>query len=318
MLEFLYTGEFSVQLPSISAPVSGKTAPSPIRGAFGAPLLSPPPVSGFIAAVQTTNTSANLSTGGWGTPAARIPSFGTPPAVTETTTSANSSLFGRSSTTTTTPSQAPPSVPSFSGSSRSLFGAASPNASPNQTPIFPPNFSFGGGKITPVSSSSPNTDSSSASVSDSTDPLITLSLLYVIAEKYDIEPLKKVSKDKYETIVHSSWNNPHFVDSLRLIYDGTPETKRPDAFRSLVIATAAKNVSALLDRGEFTALLNERGDIATAILRESTEQSKVPATKKCTKNALHALHATHSPLFGSVSKNAPLLYKCVICELYIE
>jgi hypothetical protein len=103
--------------------------------------------------------------------------------------------------------------------------------------------------------------------------LVTLAAIYCTAEKYDVQSLKVLAKGKYESILSSSWNTEHFIDSLKLIYDGTPDMSEPDSLRDLAVKTAATHAKELMDRGEFLSLCKERGDFATDVLKASLHQS---------------------------------------------
>lgn len=124
--------------------------------------------------------------------------------------------------------------------------------------------------------------------------LITHAKVYILAEQYDIQPLKHLAKTKYEVIVSAVWNSPSFTESLLIIYDGTPESVHPDMLRALVLSTAGKNSKELMDRGEFVALCRERRDIATDILKASfaikeipQPASTTPKTVRCRNNPTH-------------------------------
>jgi hypothetical protein len=105
--------------------------------------------------------------------------------------------------------------------------------------------------------------------------LVTLAEIYIIAEKYDVQPLKILVKEKYESLLSSGWNTEYFVDSLQLIYDGTPDMSEPDALRELAIKTAAAHAKELFDRSEFLDLCKERGDLLTDVFKASLLQTSV-------------------------------------------
>lgn len=70
----------------------------------------------------------------------------------------------------------------------------------------------------------------------------------------------------------SSWNSTAFVQTIELIFDGTPDKLEMDSIRQAATETAAKHSKELLDRGEFVTLCQERGDIATAILQAAAKK----------------------------------------------
>ncbi|PQE08263.1 NFX1-type zinc finger-containing 1 protein [Rutstroemia sp. NJR-2017a BVV2] len=103
--------------------------------------------------------------------------------------------------------------------------------------------------------------------------LIKNAKVYIIADKYDIQPLKKLACDKYTDMLSTSWNSIEFVQTIELIFDGTPDKLlQMDSIRQAAIEAAAKHSRELLDRGEFVALCQERGDIATAILQSGSKK----------------------------------------------
>ncbi|PQE16203.1 btb poz domain-containing protein [Rutstroemia sp. NJR-2017a BVV2] len=91
--------------------------------------------------------------------------------------------------------------------------------------------------------------------------------VFVMAEKYDIPALKTLAKTKFEAAVSSDWNTSALSDSLRLMYDGLPDSDR--LLKDVAIEAAAGHVKELFDRGEFVALCKENGDIAFDVLKAS-------------------------------------------------
>lgn len=150
--------------------------------------------------------------------------------------------------------------------------------------------------------------------------LVTLSAIYVTAEKYDVQPLKTLAKDKFEAILATGWNSEHFVDSLKLIYDGTPDTAEPDSLRELAINTAAIHAKELMDRGEFLSLCKERGDIATDILRASVHQPAAETNASprpvCRVNASHMIYVVQSA--RSYNGAPSQRFKCAVCHVFID
>ena len=90
--------------------------------------------------------------------------------------------------------------------------------------------------------------------------------VYIIADKNEIEALKKLVGTKYQQAVLESWNSPAFAESALLVYENTMESDR--AIREVIVQTASDNIKALLDRGEFIELLNGHGELATEILKK--------------------------------------------------
>jgi hypothetical protein len=151
--------------------------------------------------------------------------------------------------------------------------------------------------------------------------LVTLAAIYCTAEKYDVQPLKVLAKGKYESILSSGWNTEYFVDSLKLIYDGTPEMSEPDSLRDLAIKTAATHAKELMDRGEFLSLCKERGDFATDVLKASLQQTSTSDTggsgiPRCRVNSNHAIHVVQAS--RSFNGQITQRYKCAVCNTFID
>ncbi|KAI9651107.1 hypothetical protein NHQ30_001144 [Ciborinia camelliae] len=96
--------------------------------------------------------------------------------------------------------------------------------------------------------------------------LIKHAKVYIIAEKYDIQALKELARQKYLSGLVKCWDTSHFVESIELIFDGTPDISKGDGLRNTAVETASKHIFQLLDRKEFVELCQDRGDIATTIL----------------------------------------------------
>ncbi|RDW95184.1 hypothetical protein BP5796_00947 [Coleophoma crateriformis] len=91
--------------------------------------------------------------------------------------------------------------------------------------------------------------------------------MYVIAEKYDIQPLKSLARERYEEIfvsVHRKEFTASFVNSLIILFDGTLEG---DGLRGFAFRAAARNSADLLQNEAFSQLFIERGEIAFDIFK---------------------------------------------------
>lgn len=83
--------------------------------------------------------------------------------------------------------------------------------------------------------------------------------LYILAENYNIKGLQDLAKSKYAACVSTLWNTSSFVDSIREIYEGTPDISPPDALRQLAVRTASRptHVKELMAREDFGSLFND-------------------------------------------------------------
>lgn len=97
--------------------------------------------------------------------------------------------------------------------------------------------------------------------------------IYVIAEKYDIQPLKALARARYEEVfisVHRKDFTTKFIDSLIILFDGTPEG---DELKSFAFRGAARNSADLLPNDGFGQLFMERGDIVFEIFKALAKNS---------------------------------------------
>ncbi|KAA8564456.1 hypothetical protein EYC84_011389 [Monilinia fructicola] len=111
------------------------------------------------------------------------------------------------------------------------------------------------------------TKTQAANIEKSAEDLIKHAKVYIIADKYDIQSLKDHARRMYSANLFSCWNTSYFVQSIELVFDGTPDISEGDSLRNTVIEAASIHAGQLLRRGDFFQLCEERGDITTAILQ---------------------------------------------------
>lgn len=111
------------------------------------------------------------------------------------------------------------------------------------------------------------TSSLAEPANEATSPasLLINAKVYVIADKYELNALKKLACTKYKEALPITWNTSIFSKSASLVFDNTVETDR--MLRDVIVQVASDNARALLDRGEFVEMLKHHGDIATEIMR---------------------------------------------------
>lgn len=216
----------------------------------------------------------------------------------------------------------------FSATRSPVFSYPSASA----TPAVPPNAPFGpynGGSTSSIfrpilGAEAATPDLSYPAPVDSTinpTALITNARVYVIAEQYDIEPLKVLARTKYAEIVPSTWNSTQFVQSLKFIYDGTPDNiSMKDKLREVAMNTAGQHARELMEKEEFLALCKERGDIATDVLKASlNRKAQNPVfggklrARQCKIDANHDLEFV--PSRGNGGRTSK--YRCSICQTYV-
>ncbi|KAI9812333.1 MAG: hypothetical protein M1827_004782 [Pycnora praestabilis] len=97
--------------------------------------------------------------------------------------------------------------------------------------------------------------------------------IYALADKYDVQDLKGLAQTKFAAEVKDGWNDEAFSIAIREVYGSTPESDM--GLRSIVSQSAKKNIKALMDRGEFMALLVEVNAFTVELLGAVLETPKV-------------------------------------------
>ncbi|CAG8971152.1 hypothetical protein HYALB_00010127 [Hymenoscyphus albidus] len=121
----------------------------------------------------------------------------------------------------------------------------------------------------PVGSQSTTTNPNTASTNPPKYTHNNLALLqnaklYIMAEKYDVQPLKFLAEQKYTVLAPSTWNSPSFITSLRLLYEGTSES---DSLMNYAIRIASHHVSILIDRPDYALLCKDHGELGFEIMK---------------------------------------------------
>ena len=96
--------------------------------------------------------------------------------------------------------------------------------------------------------------------------LVINAKMYIIADKYDIRPLKEHAVTKYNEVLPETWNSTSFSESVRLVQENTMENDY--MLRKVILRKVSECIKVLLDRGEFVDLLEDHGELSTAVLRE--------------------------------------------------
>lgn len=99
------------------------------------------------------------------------------------------------------------------------------------------------------------------------EDLVKHAKIYIIGEKYDIQDLKTLARERYASNLFLCWNSSGFVQSIELVFDGTPDIAAGDNLRLTIVDAASIRAVELLQREDFSQLLQDRGDISTAILQ---------------------------------------------------
>jgi len=117
-----------------------------------------------------------------------------------------------------------------------------------------------------TSSNQTSTSTSSTTVPSGTGLLFNTKM-YIIADKYDLYPLKELANVKYGNALSAQWDSSEFVESLKLLYEETMENDT--LLKDVAIKLAGEHAKELLDRREFVALCEENGTIAVEVLRRA-------------------------------------------------
>lgn len=96
--------------------------------------------------------------------------------------------------------------------------------------------------------------------------------IYIIADKYDIDPLKIMAASRYQKALGFGWDDSAFLRTVELIYDNTVESDR--LLRDVVARYINDHLAALLKQKEFIELMKEHGELALDIVTLQLEDSK--------------------------------------------
>ena len=98
--------------------------------------------------------------------------------------------------------------------------------------------------------------------------LMANTLVYSIADKYDIPRLKDLAKHKFEKTALSS-GSKYFPSIVAAVFDTTPDADR--GLRDVVANIGARHVDEVLANKAWIDLLNQNGAIGTAIFKVSRQ-----------------------------------------------
>ncbi|KAF5870921.1 putative btb poz domain protein [Botrytis fragariae] len=194
-----------------------------------------------------------------------------PPTTTHAATPRSiSSLFGP-----VVPVNTPTPTTATASSTQNLFGGPTANTSGNnievaKTPIQVSKGKFNWSGRGSLFGGSATYGQSSENIELQAEDLIKHAKVYIMAEKYDIQPLKRLARQRYSSVADNYWNSRCFVQSIELIFDGTPDISEGDDLRKAVLEVASRYMKQLLAREDFAQMCQERGDIGFAILQWSS------------------------------------------------
>jgi hypothetical protein len=103
------------------------------------------------------------------------------------------------------------------------------------------------------------------------EPLLSHTRIYITADKYDVPLLKRLARENYKKVTLEKFDENLFLfmDSLRMIYDETPESDK--GLRDVAIKAARDNLGDLMETEAFIELLKENPDISVDILKVASQ-----------------------------------------------
>ncbi|KAF5615172.1 ARM repeat protein [Fusarium tjaetaba] len=96
--------------------------------------------------------------------------------------------------------------------------------------------------------------------------------VYQIADKYDIEALKRLAATKYRTSIDAGWEMDSFPCAIELAYTTTPPGDR--GLRDIALEIAVKKIGTLMSQDVFCKMLSANADLAGDIIRRLHRESE--------------------------------------------
>ena len=95
-------------------------------------------------------------------------------------------------------------------------------------------------------------------------PLVTHAMVYALAEKYCIPVLKKVSKQKFVTVLEKDWKHESFPRAIEIVYTTTVPQDR--GLRNAVISVVLQHKAHMQQQASFMLLIKDLGDFAVGVV----------------------------------------------------
>jgi hypothetical protein len=171
---------------------------------------------------------------------------------------------------------------------------------------------------TPQTSTPQSSTSTEASKTvESAEAVLINTKVYIIGDKYDIQPLKDLAAKKYGEALLNHWNSAPFVASLKLVYEETLENDRP--LKDLAVKTAAKHAKELTDRDDFASLCKENAEITFDVLKASLKITPGSICPECETGMYVRKHTYEACDYCCNCRSIHDMtnpYYCVECEKY--
>ncbi len=149
--------------------------------------------------------------------------------------------------------------------------------------------------------------------------LMANTLVYSIADKYDIEALKTLAKAKFQALASVAWDCDEFPAIVATVFDSTPNTDL--GLRGVVSQICAERIDELLASETWTELLAQDGAIGVVVFKLAHKNSvshvakakgEIVACERELKSANEAVKARMKDLELACSCNERL------CERFEE
>lgn len=126
-------------------------------------------------------------------------------------------------------------------------------------------------------------DDTTATADDTGVQLLNNVYVYAIADKYFIEGLKQMAKEKFQSQAESLLFVGQFAEIIRELYGSTMSSDR--GLRDIVSRICAQQGKTIIDSPHLSASIVENGEFGLDILRETVKNGEESVEKATTKSA---------------------------------
>lgn len=147
----------------------------------------------------------------------------------------------------------------------------------------------------------------SASQKSSDGRLVINSLVYALADKYEIWSLKEIAKQKIAKLIDKEWNDDSFLAALEIVWTTTPQSDR--GLRALFIPVLADHKKELITKEMYVEAVRSVGDLAVDIMQELSSLTEGYQVKNGNQVEFWCN-------YSGCRKNKVALVKCPTCGQY--
>jgi len=98
--------------------------------------------------------------------------------------------------------------------------------------------------------------------------LVLHAKMYAIGDKYVVDGLKELAKEKFERSCNSHWDTEYFAPATHFAFSSTLDSGR--GLRAVIIRTICDHIN-ILNKPEVMALLHEFNDLAVSLLEKNAK-----------------------------------------------